>query len=174
MPSAPIAHDECTAKTARLHQLLLTLCLLGTLGLLAELFLLEHTESTTQYIPFSVLLPGLAVTCLALARPRPGVIRLFRYVMVSYALAGLIGVVLHFRGNVEFELEMYPELTGIALVWKALRGATPALAPGALAQLGLLGLCATFRHPLLPTRRTATPTTGRSAGARTNNIAASK
>ena len=35
------------------------------------------------------------------------------------------------------------------LVWKALRGATPALAPGALAQLGLLGLLYTYRHPAL-------------------------
>ncbi len=29
---------------------------------------------------------------------------------------------------------------GLVLLWRSLRGATPALAPGALAQLGLLGL----------------------------------
>ena len=35
------------------------------------------------------------------------------------------------------------------LVVETLYGAMPALAPGALAQLGLLGLLACFRHPVL-------------------------
>jgi hypothetical protein len=67
--------------------------------------------------------------------------------MVLYLLIGLLGVYLHYRGNVEFALERYPTLGGFKLMWKALRGATPALAPGALAQLGLLGLLYTYRHP---------------------------
>ena len=67
--------------------------------------------------------------------------------MAAFLGAGLLGVYLHFAGNVEFAIERTPELRGFALVWKALRGATPALAPGALAQLGLLGLIYTYTHP---------------------------
>ena len=39
---------------------------------------------------------------------------------------------------------------------RELRGATPALAPGAMVQLGLLGLAFTFRHPVLETLTTET------------------
>jgi hypothetical protein len=35
------------------------------------------------------------------------------------------------------------------LLWKVMSGAAPALAPGAMVQLGLLGLIYTFRHPAL-------------------------
>jgi hypothetical protein len=65
--------------------------------------------------------------------------------MVIYLIVGALGVYFHIRGNVEFALERDPSLSGLRLLWKALRGATPALAPGALAQLGLLGLLYTYR-----------------------------
>jgi hypothetical protein len=69
--------------------------------------------------------------------------------MLLFLIVGILGVFLHLRGNVEFALERDPSLSGLKLVWKALRGATPALAPGALTQLGLLGLVFTYRHPAL-------------------------
>ena len=56
---------------------------------------------------------------------------------------------LHYRGNAEFELEMMPALGGLDLFWKSMQGATPALAPGAMVQIGLVGLAYCFRHPLL-------------------------
>jgi hypothetical protein len=69
--------------------------------------------------------------------------------MSIFLVVGALGIYLHFRGNVDFVRERYPSLGGTTLIWKALRGATPALAPGALAQLGLLGLIFTYRHPIL-------------------------
>jgi hypothetical protein len=69
--------------------------------------------------------------------------------MVACVIAGCVGLVLHYKGNVEFELEMYPSMAGGELVWKALTGATPALAPGTMVQLGLVGLAFTYRHPAL-------------------------
>jgi hypothetical protein len=69
--------------------------------------------------------------------------------MAVFVAAGFAGVLLHYRGNAEFELEMRPSLAGSELFWKAVKGATPALAPLALTQLGLLGLASTYRHPLL-------------------------
>jgi hypothetical protein len=64
-------------------------------------------------------------------------------------VVGVLGLYYHYHGNVEFALERNPSLRGTGLIWKALRGATPALAPGALAQLGLLGLLFCYRHPAL-------------------------
>ena len=69
--------------------------------------------------------------------------------MLLFLVIGILGVFLHLKGNVEFALERNPSLSGASLAWKALRGATPALAPGALAQLGLIGLLFTYRHPAL-------------------------
>jgi hypothetical protein len=72
--------------------------------------------------------------------------------MVLSLVSGVLGAWLHYRGNVEFELEMEPALRGLTLFWRAMRGATPALAPGTMIQLGLVGLAYTFRHPALAPR----------------------
>ena len=69
-------------------------------------------------------------------------------VMVLFIAAGALGMYYHYAASVEFQREVDPSLTGTALFWKALAAKTPpALAPGAMAQLGLIGLAYTFRHP---------------------------
>ncbi len=138
-----------------LRRLLLGVVLLGAAGLLLELALLEHVESAWQWTPLALLGLVLVVGCVLAWRPTRGVLQGFRALMALCVLAGAVGVYLHYRGNVEFELEREPTLGGLALFWEAVRGATPALAPGALAQLGLVGLAYAFRHPLLrlPSRR---------------------
>jgi hypothetical protein len=125
------------------------LVFLGTAGLWVELLLLRHAESATQWIPHVALAIGLITTIAAHFRPRRGVLRFFQAVMLLFLVIGALGVYLHYRGNVEFATERDPSLTGLRLLWKALRGATPSLAPGALAQIGLLGLVFTYRHPAL-------------------------
>ena len=56
-------------------------------------------------------------------------------------------MVLHYRANMEFKLEMDPTLSGLALFWSVVRAKTPpALAPATLALLGLLGLTYAFRR----------------------------
>lgn len=134
---------------APLRQLLLALVLFGIVGLEVELALLRHAESVTQWIPHVALLIGLLSTAAVYLRPGAATLRPFQTVMVIFLVVGALGVYLHVMGNVEFALERDPALTGASLIWKALRGATPALAPGALAQLGLLGLLYTYRHPAL-------------------------
>jgi hypothetical protein len=52
---------------------------------------------------------------------------------------------LHYQGNVEFERELAPDASGLPLVWEALKGATPALAPGTMMLLGAVGLTAAPR-----------------------------
>jgi hypothetical protein len=131
------------------RQLLLAVILIGIVGLEVELALLRHAESITQWIPHVSLLVGLLATAIVYFRSGPATLKLFRAVMVGFLAVGALGVYLHYLGNVEFAAERNPSLTGFGLIWKALRGATPALAPGALAQLGLLGLLYTYKHPAL-------------------------
>ena len=137
-----------------LRQLLLALVLIGIVGLQVELALLRHAESATQWIPHIALMIGLIATAAVYFRPATATLRVFQAIMAAFLLVGAIGVYLHLRGNVEFALERDPSLTGAGLIWKALRGATPALAPGALAQLGLLGLLYSYKHPVLAGRST--------------------
>ncbi len=129
------------------RKLVFALILMGIIGLSAELLLLEHIETFTQWIPLLVLAAGLIASIWLAVRPGIAALRSFQTVMAAFVLAGLAGVYFHYTGNVEFALERDSELSGVSLVWKALRGATPSLAPGALAQLGLLGLAYTYGHP---------------------------
>ena len=134
---------------ASLRQLLLALILVGTVGLEVELALLRHAETRNQLIPHVALLTGLIATVAVYVRPGPVTLRSFQTVMFVFLVVGALGVYLHVQGNVEFALERDPSISGAGLFWKALRGATPALAPGALAQLGLLGILYSYRHPAL-------------------------
>ena len=131
-----------------IRRLLLALVGIGAAGLETELLLLEHFESVLQWTPLALLGVVLVAVVLVWRRPSSATVRFFQIVMAFCVAAGVVGIALHYRGNVEFELEHQP-LHGWKLFWKAIRGATPALAPGAMAQLGLLGLVYCFRHPAL-------------------------
>ena len=141
-PSPPAAEP-----TGTLRRMLGWLLALGIAGLAAELLLLEHTESALQWIPLALLASGAVGLALVALRPARWTLRLMRAVMVLCVAAGCLGVFLHLRGNVEFERESDPAAAFGTLLARAFTGATPALSPGALLQLGLLGLAFTFRHP---------------------------
>ena len=132
-----------------LRSLLLGLVLFGAAGLVAELFLMEHYDSWTQIIPFAVLGCGLAVGVSLAYRPTRCMVQVFQAVMGTAVLTGLVGLWLHYRGNELFELEIAPSARGFDLVWSALRGAIPILAPGAFVLLGLLGIIWSHHHPAL-------------------------
>jgi hypothetical protein len=134
-----------------IRAVLLAALVLGMVGTAIELLLLEHTEDPWQWAPIALL--GLALFVLTWHGVGRGAasLRAFRGVMGLFVLSGLLGVWLHYRGNVEFELEMYPDLAGLKLFKDAMMGATPALAPGTMIQLGLIGLAWAFRHPVLRT-----------------------
>lgn len=136
-----------SATATALRRIILALFFLSALVLLAELMLLEHTESATQLLPFAGI--GAAMLAMAWVRLRPGraSLRVAQGVMVALAVVGLVGLWLHYQANVAFELEMHPSLEGWDLFREAMQGAMPALAPGLLGQLGLLGLAYTVRHP---------------------------
>lgn len=136
-----------TDVLSRLRAILLGIVAVIAVGLLVELSLLDHRDSATQWIPFFVLAFVLVVTTVVWRRPTVTTIRLFQVTMAIALVTGLLGVVLHYRGNVEFETERDSSLHGSQLMWEALHGATPALAPGALVQLALVGFAFAYRHP---------------------------
>jgi hypothetical protein len=131
----------------RLRGILLVVLLVGMVGTGVELVLLEHMETMSQLVPVLAIVAGI-VSALGVAVGRtPGTIRILQVVMVSFVLSGGLGVYYHYKGNTEFELETYPTMAGFELFKESMMGAFPALAPGAMAWLGLLGLAFTYKHP---------------------------
>jgi hypothetical protein len=119
---------------------MLLILLVGMVGILIELLLLEHFEDTLQLVPLALLGLGVIVLLWHARSPHRTSTRAVRAVMALFLVSGVLGVFLHYRGNVEFERERRPQAGGWALFREAMMGATPALAPGAMVQLGLLGL----------------------------------
>lgn len=130
------------------RRLILALLAFGLVGTAVELVLLEHYEGLWQAAPLGVIAAGLAVVIWQWFLPTPGGLRVMRVVMVAFVLSGALGVFLHYQGNLEFQLENDPTQGRSELFWKIMRAkAPPALAPGLMAQLGLLGLIYAYKHP---------------------------
>jgi hypothetical protein len=124
-------------------------------GTIIELALLEHFEDAWQWTPIILLAAALLTLGWHALERGATSLNVLRGLMVVCAASGILGVLLHYRGNVEFELEMYPDLHGWKLFKEAMMGATPALAPGAMVQIGLVGLAWTFRHPAFKSKNPA-------------------
>ena len=128
-----------------IRRLLLGLLVLGMSGTTAELWFMSHYEDWWQLIPFAGM--GLSLlTLLWFAGSRSSAATgLFRICMLLLMVIGATGTILHYRANMEFQLEMDPTLGGMALLFKVLHAkAPPALAPGNMALFGLLGLISTL------------------------------
>jgi len=133
-----------------LRSLLLALICLGIAGLTTELVLLSHFEDAWQLVPLVLLAQGASAVVWQLLAPTAISTRYFQLTMALMAVAGVAGIVLHYRGNLEFQLEIDATQSSWDLFRKVIHAkAPPALAPGAMTQLGLLGLVYTFRHPAL-------------------------
>lgn len=136
--------SSAAAALDRVRQLLLIALFAGSAGTAAELLLLGHTEGWQQVIPVVLLALALAVLAWQAVRPAGAALAALRAVMWLCVISGGLGVVFHFQGNSAFELEMYPDMAGFELFRETMTGATPVLAPGTMALLGLLGLVYAF------------------------------
>lgn len=142
-----VTDDRSVLETVR--RILLAILALGMAGTLTELILLKHTEDVIQWVP--LVLIGLGAAALAWHGLSSGgaSLRLVRWIMWGFVAAGMAGIYFHFQGSAEFKLESKPTLAGMALFWEAIRAKTPPLlAPGAMVQLGLLGLVYTYKQPM--------------------------
>ena len=131
----------------RLRRALLLILAASLFGVLVELLLLEHFEDPPQYIPLGLIVVSLIVIGWHVVSKSRASVQVLRALMLCAFVAGPVGVLLHFRGNREFELEMTPALGGLELIKAAIIGATPLLAPGTMSLLGVIGLLYTWRHP---------------------------
>ena len=123
-------------------------------GTLTDLLLLAHYEDTAQLIPIALLAVALVVAILQAVRPTGLTIRALQGVMLAILLAGLAGVGFHFNGAAEFQREIDPSQTWWQVARKVARAQSPpVLAPGAMLQLGLIGLVYAFRHPAVGKNR---------------------
>lgn len=133
--------------------LLLALLAFGLAGNLTELVLLEHYEGGAQWVP--LVLGGCALVAVGLqfVAGSLGTVRVLRVVMTLLVLAGMAGVVLHYRGNLAFQVDMDPTLSQWQYFKKIIHAkAPPLLAPGAMVLLGLIGLIYSYKHPALEAR----------------------
>ena len=120
----------------------------GTVAMAVDLLLIGHYEDSNQLIPLAVGAVGLLVMLAVATRPGVTTIRVMQFVMLCFIGTGVIGVTLHFQANAEFQREIDPAISTRDLVWKVVEAtAPPALSPGVLVQLGLLGLVYTYKHP---------------------------
>ena len=135
---------------------------LGLAGSATDLLLIEHYEGVLQ-LPALGMLAVSAATLIwyafsgsqsvspavdpsERAGSSPVALRMFQGAMLLMVAVGAIGAVLHFRGNMEFQLEVDPSLAGFALIEKVARAtAPPLLAPFNMSLLGLVGLASTYR-----------------------------
>ena len=116
----------------------------------ADLLLLGHHEDWNQQIPLALNALAIASIAWQLAFRTHASVRAFQAIMLAFVLAALVGSYLHYRGNLDFQLEIDASQTRWELFGKVMRAkAPPALAPGAMAQIGLIGLIYAHRHPAL-------------------------
>ena len=128
---------------------MLALLLFGAAGLIGELVLLEHYEDPQQFVPFALLSTTLVVGGWHAWDGGRASLRVLRAVMGLLILAAPVGIYFHLTGNYTTEHDFDPSLLGLDLWLTVIRGEAPSLAPGTLAQFGLLGLLYSWRHPAL-------------------------
>jgi hypothetical protein len=130
-----------TDRVELLRRWVLALLVFGLLGTVTELVLLSHYEQPMQLVPVVLIVIALAVIAWQAMRHNAASLRALQVVMGLFVLAGFAGMVAHFRGSVEFQLELDPDMSNWELLEKVLRAkAPPVLAPGMMLQFGLLGL----------------------------------
>jgi hypothetical protein len=132
---------------ASIRKLLLGALAVGVMGTIGELILLRHIDKPAQWIPLAALAAAVPILIWHASSPSPASVRTLQVLMLAFAVLGVVGVGLHYDGNVEFERELNPSERGWTFVRKTVAGATPVLAPGSMVLLGLVGLAHTYRHP---------------------------
>lgn len=123
----------------RLRQATIVAFFFMMLGTTLELYLLDHYEGLQQSIPILCIGSSLLAVLILIFRKTRLMIALFKFILAITALSGFYGTFLHLRANYEFEQEMRPTLNGWNLFIESLSGALPALAPGSMIVLALIG-----------------------------------
>lgn len=117
-------------------------------GTAVELWLIGHTETWTQWVPFGLCALGLGAVALVRLAPTPGRLAAARVALGAVVAGGLLGVYQHFSHNLAFEREIRPGAALGVHLTEAVRGASPLLASGILVLAAALAFAATlWRDP---------------------------
>jgi uncharacterized membrane protein len=144
-PSQARADSARTDRLGLLRRWILVILVLGLLGTVTELVLLEHYEQPLQFVPLVLIVAAVSVLWWEFRQRDLASRRATQIVMALFVLAGFVGFAAHFRGAAEYQLELDPDMSIWQLLEKILRAkAPPLLAPGMMLQLGLLGLAYVF------------------------------
>jgi NO-binding membrane sensor protein with MHYT domain len=139
------ASTDPAARLARLRRWVLGVLVVGLIGTETELVLLEHYEEPWQFVPLLLIAFAVAILTWHVKRRDLRSRRALTGLMIAFLVAGFAGLVLHFRGAAEFQLETNPAIGRWDLIKQVMTAkAPPVLAAGAMLQLGLLGLVYTF------------------------------
>jgi hypothetical protein len=134
---------------AVIRRILLCILLIGLAGTATELLFLQHDEEPIQLIPQVLIALAFVAIVWHAAHQGSASLRILQVTMALFVVAGPLGMYLHYSANVAFQREVDPSIAGRALFWKAMEAKTPpALAPGSMTQLGLIGLAYAYLHPL--------------------------
>ncbi len=124
-----------------LRGFVLAVLVIGLLGTVTELVLLEHYEQVLQLVPVVLIASALIALVWRLISRSAASLRAIEIIMILFVLAGFAGVLAHFHGSAEFQLDLNPAMSTWELLEKVMRAkAPPLLAPGMMLQMGLLGL----------------------------------
>jgi uncharacterized membrane protein len=144
-PSQARADFAGTDRLRPLRRWILVILILGLVGTVTELVLLEHYEQPLQFVPLVLIVAAVGVLWWEFRRHDLASRRATQIVMALFVLAGFVGFAAHFRGSAEYQLELNPDMSNWELLEKILHAkAPPLLAPGMMLQLGLLGLAYVF------------------------------
>ena len=139
-----------------LRRAFLVLTGIALLGTTIELVIGRHWDSAVQLIPFAVIAVAAATLWLVANAESGGRLRLARGLSIAVLAASAFGVWEHVEGNQEAgaldqrTAATWESTPTIQRWWLAASGGVgpaPPLAPGVLAQAGLMLLAATLRHP---------------------------
>jgi len=140
------------ATLARLRQFLFVISAGIFVMTVLELVFVGHWNENIQYLPFALCGLGLTTVTFAYLRPNLTSLNIMRWSMIVIAVCSLIGFYEHLYNNYSFWLEIQPNSTTWELIVATLNGGIPILAPGIVLLGAVIGLVATYRHPLLETK----------------------
>ena len=106
------------------------------LGTAADLALMGHYGSLPQYLPFALCGLGVAAAGVGSSKPAKNGRRFIWGVIGVMTLGAIFGLWEHIEHNYLFEAEIRPNAVLTELIREAVQGASPVLAPGALALHG--------------------------------------
>lgn len=116
-------------------------------GALFELAFLRHTREELQLVPFILGPLGIILAGLMIIKPTKKMLQVVRIGMWVILVGGVVGMIVHVAGNLEFLEGGRTTATFGQIINNAFGGRNPLLAPGILSMSAVVALAALYKHP---------------------------